>query len=575
MEVSPVAVVQYFDGQKQNLIPLFQRPYQWTENNWSTFWDDLITQYTDEKANTPENHFMGTIVSIPATSIPIGVNKYLIIDGQQRLTTIAILLCVLRDYFKLVELDNYAGKIQNLYLTNQYQGVDDTLKFVPTQTLNDREIYRTIVIDQTIPNDARHLMVKCYYFFMNKINTKVDDDVRIEPEKLLLTLEKKFQVVMINLGKEDDPYLIFESLNFKGAPLTQADLVRNYILMQFKHSISSGGEQERIYKKYWMPLGEALIIADDSGKERDYLTDFLRHYAMRNGENVLKNNVYDAIKKEMRKRTNESMEAIVEDISKHGMNYKEIISPTRIDSKIAQRLNNIRQLDTTVVYPLLLKLVSMYDKNNISSYDLAECLASIESFIVRRSVCNVPANSLGKIFLSIAKEIDNERHIPISLHQKLSDGAGNSRFPDNEEFHSALTTNNSLYLSKISKYLLDQLEIAHNHKEIVNLKNTTIEHIMPQTLSEVWITDLGIDYDQAYKSLIHTIGNLTLTGYNSEMSNKSFSDKKEILEVSHISLNDFILKKEKWGINEIKERAEHLAAIAVKIWSAPTKKITT
>lgn len=571
MEVAPVTVIQYFDGQKQNLIPLFQRPYQWATKNWSAFWDDLIIQYTNDQPN----HFMGTIVSIPATSVPVGVNKFLIIDGQQRLTTISILLCVLRDFFETEKSENNAGKIHNLYLTNQYQGINDTLKFVPTQTSNDRETYKNLVLNKKIPDESKqHLMAKCYEFFSNKIKNTTDDEVKIDPEKLLLTLEKKFQVVMINLGKDDDPYLIFESLNYKGASLTQADLVRNHILMKFNHSISPGGEQERAYKNYWMPLNDDLI--DENGN--DYLTDFLRHYAMRNGENITTKNVYDAIKKEINNRAHEGMENILIDIKNFSEYYKEIINPKKINPAIAKKIRNIKKLDTTVPYPLLLKLISLSKKGNLSDDALLQCITSIESFIVRRSICRIPSHSLGKILLSIAKDINPEKDISIFVHSKLSSGTGNNRFPDDQEFRSALITDNMLYFSKIHKYLLEQLEISYNHKEITNVEETTVEHIMPQTASVEWIRDLGDDYDIAYKSFLHTIGNLTLTGYNSTMGNKPFSGengKKETLKNSHISLNKFIAKQEKWGIAEIKERAEYLAAIAVKIWLPPTKKITT
>ncbi len=209
---------------------------------------------------------MGTIVSVPARSVPVGVSKYLIIDGQQRLTTVSILLATLRD-----TLDkNSSYRIQEVYLTNRFRDPEDTLKFVLTQI--DRDRYRAMILDRTIADDQSR-MSEAYAYFKNQLLRGVDPNGDpIDCDRILTTVERALQVVMINLGDEDDPYLIFESLNFKGEPLTQADLVRNYILMRFRHSMSAGGEQERIYTKYWAPMEQRL---------GENITEFLRHDAMK------------------------------------------------------------------------------------------------------------------------------------------------------------------------------------------------------------------------------------------------------------------------------------------------------
>ena len=241
MEASPTKVIQYFNGEKQNLIPLFQRPYTWKLDNWQSLWDDLMVQYELGESGT---HFMGAIVSVPALAVPVGVSKFLIIDGQQRLTTVSLILCALRDCLD----ERSAARIQEVYLTNRFRDLEDTLKFVPTQ--GDREVYRAIALDQQIPTKDS-LMGQAYHFFKELFLSGRDaNDEPVLPAKVLTTLEHCLQVVMINLSNDDDPYLIFESLNFKGEPLTQADLVRNYVLMRFRHSIDSGGEQQRIYRDY-------------------------------------------------------------------------------------------------------------------------------------------------------------------------------------------------------------------------------------------------------------------------------------------------------------------------------------
>jgi len=354
METSPATVIQYFNGEKQNLIPLFQRPYQWMKNSWEGLWNDLMTQYQTDGVG---NHFMGAIVSAPAVSTPIGVNKYLIIDGQQRLTTISILLCALRDHFASQDDDESrvrAKRIHGVYLINEHQNNDDFLKFVPTHV--DREIYKTIAVNvngEINDENRNHLMVGCYRFFRKQIGNEA-----IDPVRLLITLEQKLQVVMINLSNEDDPYLIFEGLNFKGSPLTQADLVRNYILMRFQHSVAPGGKQETIYQNYWNPLEESL---------EDNLTDFLRHYAMlKNRVNIPQGGIYAAIKNQISSMNGiDLIENEIKDIFKYGKHYEKILCiSNNFDDFLVTKLKNIKT-QTTTHCPLLLKLFELYSNDKL------------------------------------------------------------------------------------------------------------------------------------------------------------------------------------------------------------------
>ena len=340
MEASPAKVIQYFNGEKQNLIPLFQRPYTWKEGNWRSLWDDVMVQYDLGESGT---HFMGAIVSVPALAVPVGVSKYLIIDGQQRLTTVSLILCALRDCLE----ETPAARIQEVYLTNRFREVEDTLKFVPTQA--DRDVYREIVLDRQIPT-TDCLMVAAYHFFKNQLLTGSDaNGDAVIPTKVLTTLEHCLQVVMINLGNDDDPYLIFESLNFKGEPLTQADLVRNYLLMRFRHSISTGGEQERVYSKYWQPLEKAL-----GGN----LTEFLRHYSMKDGDDIKQGGIYAAVKTKLKgMETTQAVEAEVQTMQRFGEFYATILCLTQEpDPATRARLENIKDLKVTTSYPLLLRL---------------------------------------------------------------------------------------------------------------------------------------------------------------------------------------------------------------------------
>jgi uncharacterized protein with ParB-like and HNH nuclease domain len=558
MQAAPAKVIQYFDGEKQNLIPLFQRPYTWGEDNWQTLWDDLMVQYEMGDSGT---HFMGAIVSLPARSVPVGVSKYLIIDGQQRLTTVSLLLCVLRDC--LVD-PNSALRIQEVYLTNRYREPEDTLKFVPTQA--DRDEYRAIAYDKKVPENNKDVrMAAAYHFFRNKLLKGTDlNDERIEPAKVLITFEQCLQVVMINLDDDDDPYLIFESLNFKGEPLTQADLVRNYLLMCFRHSISTGGEQERVHSRYWIPL-ENMLNAN--------LTEFLRHYMMKDGDDIKKGGIYAAIKAKLKTmNSTQAIEAEVQTMQRFGEFYAKFISPDKEKTtSIRYCLENIKELKVTTSYTLLLRLFDARQTKHLSDVELEKCLRLVESFVVRRAVCGVPTNSLNKLFLQLAKNFPNANHTQW-LHRSLSSLSSNGRFPTDDEFTKAFM-NQPQYGGGTTNFILCRLEKTFKHKETVDLSKVTIEHVLPQTLTQEWKDQLGAEAEKVHSNLVHTLGNLTLTGYNTELSNLPFSEKKAKLKNTHIELNRWILQQENWGAAEIEERAKALLVIANTIWLSPSDLI--
>lgn len=556
MEASPTKVIQYFNGEKQNLIPLFQRPYTWRQANWLTLWNDVMIQYDQEEETT---HFLGAIVSAPARSVPVGVSKYLIIDGQQRLTTISIMLCALRDCLDA----NSAARIQEVYLTNRFRAPEDTLKFVPTQA--DRDTYRSIVLDRRIPEDES-FMVGAYNFFKKQIMTGNDvNGDKVIASRVLTTLEHCLQVVMINLGEGDDPYLIFESLNFKGEPLTQADLVRNYLLMRFQHSVTPGGEQERIYTAYWRPLENQL---------GDNLTEFLRHYAMKDGDNIKQGGIYAAIKtrlkdKDKDKETQGEVEAEITRMGSFGQIYASLLQPPLEKERTLQvRLEYIRELEVTTSYPLLLRLFEARRSELLATGDLERCLALVEAFVVRRAVCGVPTNALNKLFLQWCKNFPNSDHYSWLLTSMSAGSAGSSRrFPSEAEFSEAFK-NQPQYGRGATRFVLCRLERALGHKETVDLATATIEHILPQTLTPEWIGMLGDDAEKTHARLVDTFGNLTLTGYNSELGNSSFDNKKETLRATHIELNRHILAQSTWREIEIQDRAEILLKKANELWPA-------
>lgn len=549
MEANPVGIIQYFDGEKQSLIPLFQRQYTWNKNNWQTLWDDVITHYT---LGTGSSHFMGALVSIPARTVPVGVTKHLIIDGQQRLTTIAVLLCALRDSKGCHS--QAQGRIQD-FLTNRHcDGTADHLKLLPTQA--DREVYSQLIIDRIV--NTEHPIGQAHQFFINAIQGDDEDGEPLDYQRVFDTVTRCLQVVMINLGETDDPYLIFESLNYKGVPLTQADLVRNYILMKFRHEASTGGEQERIYRQLWQPI---------EASTGEHLSEFLRHYASLDGNNVKKPQVYATIKASLCDMDLSAIEKQLVEIKEFAAYYQKVIEPAcEPDATVRARLQAVNQIEISVCYPLLLKFLLSYADGRITTAELCQCIDMIIYFVVRRAACEVIRAPMNRLFIRHAGKYPDRGDVVLWFRGVLLGGSRSERWPDDDEFAKALRTN-KIFDTKPARVILEGLENAFAGKERVADQVLTIEHVMPQTLTDAWEALLGPEFGSVHKDLLHTLGNSTLTGYNSELGNKSFEQKKRQYQESNIAMNRHIANKSTWNRTQIEIRAEELASKALTIWT--------
>ena len=552
MEASPVHIIQYFNGTKQGIIPLFQRPYSWEEKDWKTLWTDLMAQYEKE---TRGSHFMGAVVSVPVNSVPVGVTKHLVIDGQQRLTTLSILLSAIRKLSIDSEDLTTSGIIED-FLINRHYPSPDNLKVVPTQV--DREAYKALVYLEELENHTESRIVTAYNFFLKKLSGNDDDGEPISPLTVLETIQQSLQVVMINLGKDDDPYLIFESLNHKGKPLSQSDLVRNYVLMRFQHSDSTGGQQETIYNNLWRPMEDAL---------KDNMSEFLRHYGMRKGHNVRKGDIYTASKNEFEKLPESiEVEKQLAEMKLAALIYSKFIDPSiEGNSRISRRLKAFQELDSTVFYPLILRIYRLWQNEKINTSELIDCLDILESFYVRRMSCAVPTNALNKITLELCAHVPEENPNEW-LREKLSNGSSGRRWPKDDEFREALIQQSIYPRRRLTRFMLISLEESYDHNEPVDVSKSTIEHVMPQTLSEKWIEALGENYSEIHSRWLNTLGNLTLSGYNSSLSNEPFRVKKEKLSISHFEITRDILEEQDWGSNQIRERGAKLADRALSQW---------
>lgn len=450
------------------------------------------------------------------------------------------------------------SQIQDYLVNRHYKSSADYLKLLPTQ--GDRNAYLAIVDKKPDEGVSKHLIRDCYEYFKKSLAGKDEDEKSIDLERILEIIKNQLQVVMINLGEADDPYLIFESLNFKGEPLSQADLVRNYILMRFRYSLGDGGEQERIYREIWHPMESRLGIA---------IEDFLWHYAIKDGDNVKKPKIYIAIKDKL-SATKESndVELKIGEMNKASINYIKFLDPLKeMDNSIKKELILLGRLEATISYPILINLFSAHDNNQFDENVLLKCLRHINSFIVRRAVCGEKRSALNKLFVNIASRIPTDMNEADEwISGELAKRVRSERWPDDSEFKNAIMTAN-LYGTKAARIVLEGIEAYLAGKEVIDLSSDkiTIEHIMPQTISDEWREELGDD--DVYRKYLDTLGNLTLTGFNSELGNLSFAEKKNKYYESGIAMNRELYKFEKWSESEILKRAETLANYAIKIWA--------
>lgn len=537
MKASETNFQSLIEGTKQYIVPLFQRPYSWDKKQWQDLLLDLNDLYENESTNT---HFIGSIVTMPTLSKPENVTPYLLIDGQQRLTTIFILLILLRDIAK-ADGKRLADKIQDTLLTNQYVDGLEHFKLLPTQ--QDRDAFLGLIENKEVAQKNSSI-IDCYHFFKKGIRD-------LESEKLNQVIANRLSVVSIVLERDDNPYIVFESLNAKGRSLTQADLIRNYFFMKIDLS-----QQDAIYNKYWLPMQESL---------GENLTEFMRHYLASDGVIVKTNEVYLVLKNKVDRHKDALAE--LNRIKQFADFYAKIVNPEMENNTIVkQNLLRIKRLDFTVVYPFLLNCYFDFDSGKLSANDFVDVLKILENFLIRRLVCNIPTHGLNKILPLLYHNALNQVS---SFTEGLKICLQSQNYPKDGEFRKNLIESASYSGDKQVKtrLILETLENSFNHKEKPSFENVSIEHIMPQTITNEWELELGEAWQQDHDLYLNTLGNLTLTAYNSELSNKSFSNKKERFKKSNFSLNAYFDTVEKWDKIAIEQRADFLAEKVLGIWA--------
>lgn len=559
MEAGKSKLLDIIQGDKQYIIPIYQRRYSWKLNQCKQILDDIIKVASNDNLSS---HFIGSIVYISEGEYRAsGINHLLLIDGQQRMTTVSILLLAVYNYIKDTNIKTLfiPDKIFNQYLVNQYAKGEEYIKLILNK--DDKKVYEALLKRSYIDDDVISNIKNNYDYFYNQLKKLNIDTVFNGINKLML--------VWISLEKDkENAQLIFESINSTGLALTQSDLIRNYILMDLDMDF-----QRYIYEKYWYSIEKKLGDNLLENKKQDLITLFIRDYlTIKLGEIPNIDKVYDKFKeffilKDINKNDKEKFEKVAKEIYDYAILYYKIRFSNSGDKDIDETLESINNLEVSVAYPFILEAFKLLEEKYISKNNLIEVLKTIESYVFRRAVCGLPTNSLNKVFLKLLKKINKEDFVDF-FKFSLFTPKDKTRFPNDEEFFSEFKTRD-MYNFQKKQYMFEKLE-HYDNKEIIYIdKNLSFEHIMPQKLSNEWKNDLGYNWKQIYDKYLHTIGNITLTGYNSTYKNKRFIEKLNIpkgFKESNLKLNSKIKLLNHWGESEIIQRSENLGKEALSIW---------
>lgn len=559
------SAIEFLKGATQIIIPVYQRNYDWKKENCALLFDDLLQLETENK----QTHFFGSIVVKPGKYI----QEIVVIDGQQRLTTLSLLMLAIKNW-----LDNNKEKDDNIRLSSEYvlntflkdQYLDTTDKLTLIPNPRDYKSYKLLFGNEKFYDRSSNMTLNYNYFYsrIEKMNISVDQ---------LMNSIQKLQFMVVNLNSpEDDPQLIFESLNSTGVGLTDADKIRNYLLMNEDLS-----EQNRYFENYWEPLEERTHFE---------VSKFFRYYlTIKKAEFPKISNVYDEFKQWC---YNEDVDkySLFEDINDFSNAYKTIIECNSGSKGLDSILNRFLELNVTVIRSFIMAIINDYIAGKISEKESIEVMEIIEKYIARRIITKVPSNALNKIIATLYKDLmeyqnkfDKQYKASDIITYLLLNKQGSGKVPTNEELVNSLK-NNDWYNINTSyrSYIFERLE-NYNHIESLSiyegLKNNdySIEHIMPQKLSINWKEMLGSNYKLVYDNYLNSLGNLTITGYNSKYSNKSFEEKQNMkkgFKDSHfIVLNKLPAKKQNWTETEIIERTNQLIDFAMKIWEFPKTTI--
>jgi uncharacterized protein with ParB-like and HNH nuclease domain/predicted transport protein len=557
MKANAIKVLSFLKKGGQFIVPIYQRNYSWDEKQCDQLWNDVLEVGRNGNKSA---HFMGSIVYVEDGLGSISMlTPHLVIDGQQRLTTLTIFLEALSRHIGDSEpVEGFsAKKIRNNYLSNPDEIGEKNYKLVLAEA--DKETLFSLVSNRPYPANSSEKIIENFEFFASKLakNSKNIIDICNGLAKLV--------IVDISLDRNlDEPQEIFESMNSTGKELSQADLVRNYALMSLEPKL-----QTELYFKYWRPME---IDFGQSAYDQEF-DSFMRNFlTIKMNEIPRISEVFEAFKshtENVKADAEGSIESVLIEVHRFSKYYVSMINATGVDPKLVPILQRLfGEFKYTVSVPFLLNVFDDYHNQDLDLSDFLQVLNLVESYVVRRAICDIPTNSMNKTFAEFHKYIDKSRYLE-SVKAHFASLQSYRRFPDETEFVDCLGSKD-IYHTNMKENLLLTLE-NFGKKERVLKGQYTVEHILPQNpnLSENWISDLGPDWQAVQARYAHTLGNLTLTGYNSEYSDKPFIEKRDMkngFASSPISLNENLRNATVWNEQTIQERAKALAIKALQIW---------
>jgi len=558
MKATEAKFLEFLKKSPQFVIPIYQRTYSWTERECQQLWDDILRTGRNDGVAA---HFVGSIVYIEKGLYQVSSQSpLLVIDGQQRLTTVMLILEALARHVGDAEpVDGFsAKKLRSYYLLNPLEEGERGYKLLLTQT--DKQSLLALMQQKPQPDEPSLRITENFAFFEDQTQALGND---------LVPLCKglaKLVIVDIALSRDqDNPQLIFESMNSTGRELSQADLIRNFILMGLEP-----GHQTRLYEEHWRPM-EVAFGQEAYGTHFD---GFMRHHlTLLTGEIPNVKDVYEAFKAHTRapEVAESGVDALVAEIHTYAGYYCAMALDKESDKDLTLVFRDLRELKVDVAYPFLLELYHDYAEQRLNKADLVHAVRLVEAYVFRRAVCAIPTNSLNKTFATFRRALRKERYLE-SIQAHLLTLPSYRRFPNDEEFKRELTVRD-LYNFRSRSYWLRRLE-NHGRKERVPVDEYTIEHILPQNenLSDKWRKALGPEWQRVQETWLHTLGNLTLTGYNAEYSDRPFAEKRDMkggFKESPLRLNEGLGTIGTWDEPAIRARARRLAEQAAKVWAAP------
>jgi len=565
MRVTETTLQQLLGGAKQFRVPLFQRTYTWKERDHAQLWRDILAQYELSQPGAAsldgqDGHFIGSFVLAPAAATATQP-AYLVVDGQQRLTTLTLALCALRDAAAVDEPSAF-DRITNQYLINQYATESrDRWKFVPTE--DDRKEYLAC-IKADHAGAGTGLISKAYRFFEVQMALPGPDDEALDLALLESVIVSKLAIVDITAQHGDNVHRIFESLNATGVGLTQADLLRNYLFMLLPT------RDKVVYEEVWRPMQE-LLGADN-------LEGLARVDLRRRGLDVRDDDVFRAQQARLKpiEHDEDEVEAQIRDLAVRARHYRRILTPAEEEHAGVRRgLQFLARWRATTTHPLVMYLYELREEGRLTPDEMSEILLNLEGFHVRRLLVGVSTKNLNRIFVQIVGQV-RQMDPPLLDAVRYQLSTERKFWASDDEIRVAAASRPFYYYGRAEqrRMVLERIEESYGHKELAELStlSVTVEHILPQSLSAAWITELteaGDDAEAVHRELVHTLGNLTLSAYNSELSNLPFERKQQMYGNSHLSLNKDLVAQPRWGRDEIVARAAELAERAISIWPAP------